>query len=78
MARKRESAVPTLAIDWQEETDNAHPDARRLKRWGKVGDARVDFMCAFEERGERVCRQYGTLSHTTQGAGPFYCREHFR
>lgn len=37
----------------------------------------VETQCAFEANGER-CRYPGTMSTTTLGEGPYFCRWHFQ
>lgn len=34
------------------------------------------FRCAWQAHGDR-CRNFGTISGDTKGAGPWYCREHY-
>lgn len=33
-------------------------------------------LCAWNDQGE-LCRDRGSLSHSTTGSGPWYCREHY-
>ena len=46
-------------------------------KWGqKVEDKWVDLQCAFNDYGIR-CEAKGTVSPSTTGSGPWYCRLHF-
>jgi hypothetical protein len=77
VARKRDLFAPAVSFDSEELTDSKHPRGHFLKRWTKSEGFVLDLMCAHTDRGERSCRHYGTLSYTTLGHGPFWCREHF-
>ncbi len=40
------------------------------------GEAKaVDPICAYDDHGVK-CKHYGTLSPSTTGSGPWYCRDH--
>jgi hypothetical protein len=42
----------------------------------KVDGHFVDLQCKYNDHGER-CQYQGTLSPSTNGHGPWYCRRHF-
>lgn len=65
MARKREA------------TGLPAQQSNHKYRWAtKVDGEWVDLQCAFNDYGAR-CEHYGTLSPSTNGKGPWYCRTHF-
>lgn len=53
------------------------PVAEHRFKWStKVDGQWVDLQCNFNDHGAR-CERYGTLSPSTNGHGPWYCRDHF-
>jgi hypothetical protein len=60
------------ACGWKPKEDAQRPAVALL-----IDGKAVDLQCCYSDPYGR-CSKRGSMSHTTQGYGPWWCRDHFK